>query len=118
VKKLLLIIFCAINVSAFGQKNEKISQDSLLKADIQNIKYCLSEYHQERQRAYSLGIFSLFCSATGTTLTLLNKNDRIGPVVAFSLSSVSFVASITIFCDSEKWLKRISLSPTSLKINF
>ena len=111
------ILFMALCASLSGQeKEDSLSYDAIIK----DIQFNLGEYHNERQTAYCLASFALFCSAAGTTLALLNNEERVGPVVAFGLSGITFVASYFIFVDSEKWLKRasITISPTSLKINF
>lgn len=96
-----------------------INQDSILKADLQNIQSCLASYHLERKRAYCLGIFSFACVAMGTA-ALYHPETEIGAYVAYGISAASSIGAMILFIDAEKWLKRasISVSPGKLTINF
>lgn len=130
-KAILSSILILLSFSIFSQKQEKREDDlyyspkkriikqnaSEFTTDIQIVQHNLGKYYSERQTAYGFSLGAVV--ASGFAIATINNNNKTSNY-ALIVSGVFSITSAIIFYDSEKWLKRasISISPTSLKINF
>jgi hypothetical protein len=132
LKSLFLIAPLLISLPALAQKTEK-AKDELyysapksgilnkpipgLSTDTDKVQYYLGRYHKERQVGFT---FVLIGALTGGASALLANNKPKDAKTALIISGVSSLTAVVIFLDAEKWLKKasISISPTSLVINF
>lgn len=130
-KAIISSILILLSFSIYSQKHEKreddlyyspkkriIKQDaSEFTTDIQIVQYNLGKYYSERQAAYGFSLGAVV--ASGFAIATINSNNKTSNY-ALIVSGVFLITGAIIFYDSEKWLKRasISISLTSLKINF
>jgi len=127
-----IIFFTLIFVCLTGMAQKKQVQDDLyyspqMKAakkdalkpitDIQVIQSNLKKYYNERQIAFALCAIGFLGAGIGTAM--IKENEKTAGS-AYIFSGLFTFSSMVVFYDSEKWLKRasVSISPTSLKINF
>ena len=127
MKKLLCLMFfvyCSV-LSAqiketddlyFSPEKRNQSDTSLIKNEVDNIRYNLGKYHKARQTGISFSI----AGAAVTTLTLFVLKDSDAQQALLFIGGISSFAGLVIIIDAEKWLKRasISISPGSVKFNF
>jgi hypothetical protein len=87
------------------------------KTDTEKIQFCLGQYYKQRQTGL---IYSISGSAVivGSAIAFQNNKQvmKAGMVIGGILDLTGFVVTI----DAEKWLNKasISITPTSVKINF
>jgi len=98
------------------QKSPK-SDSALFKSDIEKIQFCLGSYQQQRQTAL---IVTLLGSSIAAISVLALDNAPQAQTAGTYAGGIIAVTGIIINIDAEKWLRKasISISPTSLKINF
>jgi hypothetical protein len=122
MKITLLLMCCFIcNGLTFAQddlyySNTKAVKDTItIGNDLENIKYCLAKYHDQRMTGLAV---SLSSGLFGGVSYALNDNSIAKPLLV--LSGLLGITSAIIYIDSEKWLKRASLSvsPGGFKITF
>jgi hypothetical protein len=93
------------------------SDSTLFKTDVAKIQYCLGSYYQQRQTGLMV---SILVGVIGGVSFVAISNSSNGRKIGSIVGGIVEIAGIAITLDAEKWLKRasISISPTSLKINF
>jgi hypothetical protein len=101
----LLIVIC----SPVLKCQEK--QDTLKLAkeyEIEYIRLCLNEYHNERHTAICLG-FAGFAFTSGSYFV----NDNISRYTFSIMGGLTSLAGFILILDAEKWIKRIAIKPST-----
>lgn len=117
-------MFSFLTVASYSQNKEyddlyythSAIRDSV-KSDIQNIKYCLGRYSE--QRTTGLSLFVIGSAISALSLQALDNSSEVQKVITIGGGILSLVG-IGITIDAEKWTHRasISVSPGGVKINF
>jgi len=95
----------------------KQSDSVVVMQDLQYVQYCLGKYYKERQSAFMLLGLSIVMSSGAVIAS--NQNPDLADKI-FIGSAISGLTSIIIFYDSEKWLKRgsVTISASGIKVTF
>jgi hypothetical protein len=118
----LLVLFLTMcNISAqddlyFSPKSQR--RDTLsYSTEISALRYNIGKYHKERQIAWTFaGTAALF---SGIGIATTDYSTELAKYM-FIASAISSTASIIVFFDSDKWLKKASLGvyPGGVRIKF
>ena len=126
MKKLLFILLCMIFYGSLSAQDDLYyspkmkttkSDTAIFKTDVAKVQYCLGKYYKQRQTGY---VTSILGGAISVLSIVAIDDSSSGRKIGSVVGGIVTIAGGLISLDAEKWLKRasISISPTSLKINF
>ncbi|MDF1559803.1 MAG: hypothetical protein P1P83_06305 [Bacteroidales bacterium] len=130
-KLIILFVFlfaCTIlnsQDSRFYRSYPQSTPDSLLtpgvviRNDIANMQYCMGKYYQERRIAAYCEIGSAVTFASFYVVAVYTDLDGLDRMLLASSVALA-AATLIIYIDSDKWLKRgsIKLMPGSIRVYF
>lgn len=120
MKKLILIALLSIfSLNLLCQTDRIITRRDtvVFKTDIEKVQYCLGEYYHERETGLILTMLGTSIAIVSSIAIVNNEQARKGGIIA---GSVIGIVGLGITIDSDKWIKRssISISPGKLTLNF
>ena len=91
----------------------------MINNEIENIQFCLNQYHHSRQVGYIMAGFAVICAGVVYEINNRVRNDSIFSALLVGSAALK-VGSLAVFYDAEKWLKRASvkLAPGRVIIYF
>ncbi|HUU99466.1 MAG TPA: hypothetical protein VMW32_00750 [Bacteroidales bacterium] len=122
-KIILLFLLTTIMMPCIAQDDlyyipKKQKLDTLTySSEISSLRYNIRKYHNERQIAWTLAGTGALISGLGVATTEYSPEMS---KYLFLISAISGTASVIVFFDSDKWLKRASMGiyPGGIRIKF
>lgn len=129
MKKLFFLLSFVLASTLINAQTKRVNNDDLYyhsktksdtvqhRTNIQNVQFCLGSYYKQRQTGLMVSI--LGGAVTGVSVLAINNSPG-GQQAGVIFGGILSLSGIFITLDAEKWLKKasISISPTSLKVNF
>ena len=98
---------------AFSAKEDTLAVKSLmyrqLSGEIEHLRYCMGKYHKQKMTGYYFGFSAIGIGACGVAV------DEPSVLIG---SGVLGLVGLIISVDSEKWLKKASLTPYGLGLKY
>ena len=124
----VLILLCSILNSQdnrFFRSYPMSTPDSLLapgtviRNDLANMQYCMGKYYQERRIAAYCGIGAAAAFASFYAVVVLTDVDGLDQLLLASSLALA-AATMVIYIDADKWIKRgsVRLTPGSIRVYF
>jgi len=124
----VLILLCSILNSQdnrFYRSYPMSTPDSLLtpgvviRNDLANMQYCMGKYYQQRRIAAYCGIGSAATFASFYAVVVLTDVDGLDQLLLASSLALA-AATMVIYIDADKWIKRgsVRLTPGSIRVYF
>jgi hypothetical protein len=118
---LSIVLFCSIlngQTDPWSRRELAKADSILIKSDIENIQFCLGQYHKSRKAGFIMAGTAIVLVGASTVLAD-SRYDNLNLIMLIGSAALSVGCLVTLF-DSEKWLKRatIKLSPGQIKVYF
>jgi len=91
----------------------------VIRNDLANMQYCMGKYYQQRRIAAYCGIGSAATFASFYAVVVLTDVDGLDQLLLASSLALA-AATMVIYIDADKWIKRgsVRLTPGSIRVYF